>query len=421
MHADFRKPAWESEFTEIHMALAELNLAMRRVGRWMKPERVGTPLLLFGTSSRVVYEPRGVVLIMGPSNYPFSLIVNPLIAAIAAGNCAILKPSEKTPNTSRLLKELVAATFDETEVALVEGGPEVGAALLDFPFDHIFFTGSAQIGRIVMAAAARHLASLTLELGGKSPAVVDATADIEAAAQRIVWGKFVNAGQTCIAPDYVYVHESRAPAFLAAARAALERLYGGTEEERAATPDFARIVDESHVLRLKDQVERSVAAGARVEVGGRFDAETRYVAPTIVSGVTTDAPLMQCEIFGPVLPVLAYRELDEVVAFVRRCGKPLAMYIFTRDDRVTRELLARTSAGSTAINTTLLQYANPGLPFGGVGASGLGAYHGFHGFRAFSHARSLLRQREPALVRLFFPPYRGRLHELARRVLRLLE
>ena len=180
-------------------------------------------------------------------------------------------------------------------------------------------------------------------------------------------------------------------------------------------------MDESHVLRLKDQVERSVAAGARVEVGGRFDAETRYVAPTIVSGVTTDAPLMQGEIFGPVLPVLAYRELDEVVAFVRRCGKPLAMYIFTRDDRVTRELLARTSAGSTAINTTLLQYANPGLPFGGVGASGLGAYHGFHGFRAFSHARSLLRQREPALVRLFFPPYRGRLHELARRVLRLLE
>jgi len=421
IHTDLRRPPAETEIAEIHGTLDEIGHAVRRLPRWMRGMRAPTPLLLFGTSSRITYEPRGVVLIMAPWNYPFSLVVNPLVAAIAAGNCVILKPSEKAPATAALLARLIAETFDPSEVAVVEGGPDVATALLDLPFDHIFFTGSTAIGRIVMAAAARHLASVTLELGGKSPAIVDASADIAAAAERIVWGKFLNAGQTCIAPDYVHVHASREREFLDAATAALARLYGGSEEERQASPDLARIVDDGHFRRLKDLVERTVAAGARLEAGGRFDAAARYVAPTILSAVRQDAPVMESEIFGPVLPVLAYGALDEVVRLVRAGGKPLAMYVFARDRGVTDRILRETSAGATVVGNTMLYYANPDLPFGGVGASGMGSYHGDYGFRTFSHARPVLWQREPALIRFFFPPYRGRLHTLAMKLLRFLE
>lgn len=421
LHADLRRPPIETELAEIYSPLTEIDHAVRHLGRWMKPHRVGGSLLLFGTSSRILYEPRGVVLIMGPWNYPFSLIVNPLVAAIAAGNCAILKPSEKAPATAHLLGELVATTFDEAEVALVEGGPETARALLALPFDHVFFTGGTEIGRVVMAAAAKHLASVTLELGGKSPAVVDASADVAAAAQRIAFGKFMNAGQTCIAPDYVLVHESRAAEFVAAARQAVARFYGATEEARAASADLARIVDAGHFRRLRDLFDRSVAAGAQVEVGGRFDEAARYVAPTILTGVAWDMPLMEDEIFGPLLPVLTYRTTDEAVRRISSGAKPLALYVFSRDRAVVDELLRGTSAGATVVNNVGMHYFNHGFPFGGVGSSGLGAYHGFHGFRAFAHARPVLRQYEPALVRLLFPPYGGRLTALASRVLRLLE
>ncbi len=421
VHADLRRPPAETEIAELHGVLAEIGVAIRRLPRWMRGTRAPTPLLLFGTSSRITYEPRGVVLVVAPWNYPFSLVVNPLIAAIAAGNCVILKPSEKTPATAALLARLIAETFDPAEVAVVQGGPDVATALLGLPFDHICFTGSTAIGRIVMAAAAKHLASVTLELGGKSPAVVDASADIAVAAERIVWGKFLNAGQTCIAPDYVHVHASRAREFLDAAKAALARLYGGSEEEREASLDFARIVDDGHVRRLKDLVDRTVAAGAEVETGGRIDAATRYVAPTILSNVAPDAAIMADEIFGPVLPVLAFDTLDEVLAVIRAGGKPLAMYIFARENAAIDRLLRETSAGATVVNNTMLHYASSALPFGGVGASGMGSYHGDHGFREFSHARPVTRQREPALIGFFFPPYRGRWHRLAMRVLRLLE
>lgn len=422
--ADLGRAPVETELAEIHATLAEIDHAVRYVARWMVPARVRTPLLLFGTSSRIHYEPRGVALILAPWNYPFSLVMNPLVAAIAAGNCAICKPSEKTPQTSGVVAELIGRTFDPAEVAVVEGGPDVAEALLALPFDHVFFTGGTQIGRIVMAAAARHLASVTLELGGKSPAVVDATADVPAAAARIAWGKFVNAGQTCIAPDYVLVHESRERELVAAVTAAVARFYGATEEEREASPDYARIVDEAHFLRLKDLLERAVAAGDRVEMGGRFTAATRYVAPTVVSGVTLESPLMQSELFGPVLPVVTYRTLDEAGAIMRAAGgggAPLALYVFARSRKTAQALVGAAPSGGVMVNNTMLQYAHPGLPFGGVGWSGMGRYHGIHGFREFSHARPVVRQREPALVRLFFPPYRGRLHALARRLVRLLE
>jgi aldehyde dehydrogenase (NAD+) len=420
-YADFRKPVAEVEITEIHPVLAEIRLATRQLESWMRPKRVRTPLLLFGTASEVRYEPRGVVLIMAPWNYAFSLIVAPLVAAIAAGNCAILKPSEKTPATSAFLKRFIAESFDEAEVAVVEGAVDVAEALLELPFDHVFFTGGTRIGRKVMAAASRHLASVTLELGGKSPAIVDETADLRAAAQQVVWGKFINAGQTCLAPDYVLVHASRAVEFVAEAKRALAALYGPSAADRAATPDFCRIVDDAHLERLADLLARSVAAGAVIEAGGEIARGERYVAPTILSGVSFDAAVMEEEIFGPILPVIAYTDLDEALASIRPLGKPLTLYIFSRSHGTVEHILASTTAGGTAVNATMTLYGNPHLPFGGVGASGLGSYHGVYGFRALSHERAVLHQRRPSLSRFLFPPYRGTRHVLGRRFLRLLE
>ncbi|NIM50754.1 MAG: aldehyde dehydrogenase family protein [Gemmatimonadales bacterium] len=421
IYEDLRRPPFESEIAEIHNTLQEIDVAIRRLPRWMRPKRVRPTMLLAGTSSRLVFEPRGVVLIMAPWNYPFGLVINPLVAAIAAGNCAVLKPSEKAPATAALLESLIDEVCDASEAVVVQGGPEVAASLLELPFDHFFFTGGSHIGKIVMAAAARHLATVTLEMGGKSPAIVDASADVKAAAERIVWGKFFNAGQTCTAPDYVLVHATVADEFVSAVEQAAARLYGRDEAERRASPDFARIVDEPHFRRLVDLVERSVASGARVVIGGKWDAETRYVAPTVLSGVTPDAPVMEEEIFGPVLPILTYRDLTEAIMHARGHGTPLASYIFSRDKGVIGEFQRGVPAGGTLVNNTLLHYVSSELPFGGWGSSGMGAYHGYHGFLTMSHVRPVVRQREPALARFFYPPYRGRLHDLAQRVIRWLE
>ena len=417
IHADFGRPDFETEVAETQHALAEIAHARRHLRRWMKGEHAPASLLLFGTSGRVHYEPRGVVLIMAPWNYPFELLMGPLIAAISAGNVAIVKPSEKTPHIAAVIAELIASACDPAEVACVTGGADVAQALLELPFDHIFFTGSPQVGKIVMAAAAKHLASVTLELGGKSPAIVDDRADVRSAADRIVWGKFFNAGQTCIAPDYALVHRSREADFLAAARNAIERFFGASEDERERSPDLARIVDTGHFNRVRGLVEQSVAAGARAVTGARFDAATRYIAPTILADVQPGMAAMGEEIFGPVLPVLAFDTLDDAVRLIRGGGKPLAMYIFAGRE-ATDQLLAETSAGATIVGNTLLHYASHTLPFGGVGMSGQGSYHGVHGFRELSHARAVLRQREPALARTFFPPYRGRMNAMARWFLR---
>ncbi|HZI09509.1 MAG TPA: aldehyde dehydrogenase family protein [Myxococcus sp.] len=421
LHADFRKPRAEVEATEVLPVLMELAHAQKHLKAWMKPRRVTTPLLLTGTSSHVQYEPRGVVLVLAPWNYPCALLLSPLVAAVAAGNTVMCKPSEKTPHTARFLAELVKDAFPADEVALVEGGAEVGEALLRLPFDHFFFTGGPRVGRRVMEAAARHLASVTLELGGKSPVVVDATADVEAAAERVVWGKFLNAGQTCIAPDYVLVHASKEEALLAAMKGALERFYGKTEEARRASVDYCRLVDDEALTRVRGLLDRTVAAGARVVAGGRVDAETRYVAPTVLADVTPDAPIMEEEIFGPVLPVLRYESLDEVVTQVRAGGKPLALYVFSHDEATVERLLRETSAGGTCVNTVVLHNANPNLPFGGVGQSGVGAYHGETGFKTFSHERAVLRQGRAGLAHLFFPPYTDKAQKLARLASRFFE
>jgi aldehyde dehydrogenase (NAD+) len=421
VHADFRKHAAEFELTELHPTLEEIDHAVAHLDEWMAPEVARTPLVLLGTRSEVRHEPRGVVLILAPWNYPFFLLLTPLIAAIAAGNVAILKPSHKTPHMAAELAELIAAVFPVDEVALFQGGGALGDRLLALPFDHIFFTGGAAVGRKVMAAAAKHLATVTLELGGKSPAIVDASADVEASARRIVWGKFINAGQTCVAPDYALVHASKYDEFLAAASAAIAAAYGETPEARRRSGDLARMIDDHAFARLDGLLRRSVEVGARIVTGGEVEASDRYIAPTVLADVTPNMPIMDDEIFGPILPVLRYETHEEAIALIRGKDKPLALYIFAEDRAATTKLLAQTSAGGTVINNTILHLANPNLPFGGVGASGMGNYHGRWGFVAFSHARAVLTQRGGALASFFYPPYDTTRSKLAARGLRALE
>ena len=405
MFHDFRKSRTEAELSEIQLVLTELNEAISQTPRWMRPVRVGTPIHLAGTRSRIQYEPRGVVLIMAAWNYPFALLFAPLVAAVAAGNCAILRPSERVPHTSAVAARIVAEVFAADEVAIVGGDEAVADVLLGLPFDHVFFTGSTAIGRKVMAAAATHLSSVTLELGGKSPAIVDETADVPRAARSIMWGKFVNAGQTCVAPDFVLVHESRAAEFLDSARRALSSFYGPTEEARNRSDDFCRIIDDREWTRLSGLIEQAIAEGAAVEAGGAADRQDRYIAPTLLSGVRDDSVLMAGEIFGPVLPVLTYGTRDDLFRMLRSQPKPLAMYVFSRSQAHIDETLARTSAGGTVVNNCLIHLVNPGLPFGGTGESGFGSYHGRFGFEAFSHARAVVVQGRPALGALFHPPY----------------
>ncbi len=421
MYADFRKSPAEVETTEVLLVLAEIEHAIKHLGKWMKPKRVGTTLLHTGTRGEVRYEAKGVVLIISPWNYPFQLLISPLVPALAAGNCVMLKPSEKTPHTAAFIDQLIRDVFDPGEVTVAQGGVETAQALLELPFDHFFFTGGPRVGRKVMEAAAKHLAGVTLELGGKSPAIVDETADLKAAAERLAFGKFINAGQTCVAPDYVYVHASREEAFLEQLKEALGRFYGKTEEARKASGDFCRMVDDAQFTRVNGLLERSVAAGVRVVTGGVVDPTSRYISPTVLADVTPDSPVMEEEIFGPVLPVLRYEKLEEVVRHIRAGTKPLAMYVFSNERRNMDALLKQTSAGGTCINTTVIHLAHPELPFGGIGDSGVGNYHGEYGFRTFSHERAVLRQGRASFVHWFFPPYTEKARKMHRMASRLFE
>jgi aldehyde dehydrogenase (NAD+) len=420
MRADFRKHPVETELTEVQQVLGETGHAIRHLRRWMKPRRVGTPALLVGTRSQIRYEPKGTVLILGAWNYPVLLTLAPLVAAVAAGNTAVVRPSEKTPAVAEVLGRIVVDAFAEDDVALVGGGVEVANALLALPFDHFFFTGSSAVGRRVMHAAAEHLAGVTLELGGKSPAIVDASADVGRAAERIAWGKFINGGQTCVAPDYVLVHESRAAELLDALRRSVAAFYGGTAEERRRSESFSRMIDDRAFARVAGLLEGSVRAGARVETGGETDAAERYVAPTVLSGVGWEMPVMAEEIFGPVLPVLAFRTLDEALERIAERPRPLALYLFARDGALEERVLRRTTAGGTVVNDVVIHLANPDLPFGGVGESGQGSYHGRFGFRTFSHERAVLVRGRFSPAALLHPPYTDRVRRFAELVGRMV-
>jgi aldehyde dehydrogenase (NAD+) len=408
LKADLSKPELEAYLTEIGVT-KEINYAIQHLRDWVKPKSVSLPLEQLPASGRIYPEPLGVVLIIGPWNYPFQLMISPLIGAIAAGNCALLKPSELAPQTSRVIATLIQKTFDPRYIAVTEGGLETSQALLAEKFDHIFFTGGSQIGRVVMAAAAQHLTPVTLELGGKSPCIVDQDIQLEYTARRIVWGKFLNAGQTCIAPDYLLVDRRIKPALMAAMQQAIREFYG---DDPAQSPDYARIVNDRHFGRLSQ-----LLSDGEPITGGVTDPTQRYIAPTILDQVTPDAAVMQEEIFGPILPVLEYGDIGEAIALIKARPKPLALYLFTRSAALQERVLAQTSSGGVCINDTIMQIAASSLPFGGVGDSGMGSYHGKASFDTFSHYKSVMVKNFWLDIKWRYAPYAGKL-ELFKKIIR---
>lgn len=412
LRQDLGKAEAESRLTEILPVRAEIRHALRHLKGWMRPRRVAPTLALFGTSGRIRPEPRGTVLIIAPWNYPLGLSVGPLVSALAAGNAAVLKPSELAPATSAVLTKVLADLPDDL-VAVAEGGVDVATGLLELPFDHIFFTGSPEVGRVVMAAAAKRLIPVTLELGGKSPAIVGPGADIGRAARMIAWGKFVNAGQTCIAPDHVYVPRERMDDLLAALRGRIREMYGARPE---ASGSLARIVNARHFARLRALLDDARAGGAVVEGGA--DAAACILTPTLLTGTTPEMAVSQQEIFGPVLPVIPYDDIDDVLRRIEAGPKPLALYVFERDRAMIDRIATATTSGAVGVNLTLAHYMHGGLPFGGVGSSGIGAAHGVWGFRSFSHEKPVLRDRFSALP-LLMPPYSSGRTALIRMVQRL--
>lgn len=397
LREDLGKCRFESFIGETGFLAGELKYALKHLDRWVKPRKAKAPLPVLPAKARIVPEPLGVVLIISPWNYPLQLALGPLIGAIAAGNAAIVKPSEVAPATSAIIARLVPKYLDRDAVAVIEGGVSETTTLLAQRFDHIFYTGNGTVGRIVMKAAAEHLTPVTLELGGKSPCIVDEDVDLDVAARRIVWGKFFNAGQTCVAPDYVLVHERIAPRFLDKVKDTLRDFYGDDPKQ---SRDFARIINSRHHARLS-----KLLANGEVVAGGQADAKERYIAPTVLKNVSPDAPVMQEEIFGPILPVLEVPSVEAAIDFVNERDKPLALYVFTNDRDHARRVIDHTSSGGACINDCVSHLAPPELPFGGVGPSGMGAYHGKASFDTFTHEKSVLDKATKLDAPLRYPPY----------------
>jgi len=395
------RSAQETRLAELYIVASESRYAMRHLRRWMRPRRVATPLKLLPGSARVLPQPLGVVGIVGPWNYPVQLALAPAVGALAAGNRVLLKPSEITAETSALLKNLVGAEFDDDEFAVVQGDAEVGQAFARMPFDHIFFTGSTAVGRAVARAAADNLTPVTLELGGKSPALIDRDADLTQVAPRLAAGKLLNAGQTCIAPDYALVPSEQLDAFVAAITEAARRLY----PTFAGNPDYTSIVNERHLRRLTALLDDARAKNARIVTLGDGDIGSRTLAPALVVGATPEMAIMREEIFGPLFPIETYESLDDAISRINARPHPLALYYFGNDAARREHVLRETSAGGVTVNDTLWHFAHEGLPFGGVGGSGFGAYHGEKSFRTFSHEKSIFIQPRLAAARLLYPPY----------------
>ena len=397
LHADFRKPRHESIATEIAISIDEIRFARKNLKKWMRPESRPTPLYLMPAKSRIHFEPLGCVFVIGPWNYPFQLAIAPLVGAIAAGNCVVLKPSELAPRTSATLAALIKDVFPEEYLAVREGGVKETTELLALKFDHVFFTGSTSVGKIIYEAAARNLTPVTLELGGKSPAIVCADADLDLAARRLAWGKFMNAGQTCVAPDYLYVQESVADVLLEKMKATIARFYGERPKESA---DFARIINRRNFDRLSGMIDP-----AKVFCGGDVDVGQLYISPTILKNATWEDAIMREEIFGPLLPVMTFKELGEAIGEIKKRDKPLAAYIFSSSNESQSALVEGVSFGGGCINDSCVHLGNAHLPFGGTGASGLGAYHGKKSFETFSHAKSVVHKSGWLDLDLRYPPY----------------
>lgn len=426
---DFHKPKTEAWLSEVFPSLQEIDYAINHLPEWMEDKEGRWSFIFPLNRSRIHFEPKGRVLIMSPWNYPFLLFIFPIVAAIAAGNVVIAKPSHKTPRVSDFLESLIESVFDKSEIAVVQGaGAEIGDRLLELPFDHVFFTGSPKVGAHVAELAAKIHAGVTLELGGKSPVVVLRDAKIDDAAKKIAWGKCLNAGQTCIAPDYLLCPQSLVQSLAAAIQKNIQKMYGDSDAERRHSENFVHIVDRKAAERHKALVDDALSRGATLFFGGDFsaeDLENRYSPATILTDVTAEMDIMKSEIFGPILPILAYESLDDAIGFIQARPKPLALYIFGKNPKQMDEVVSRTSSGSTCINHCILQIENLSVPFGGVGMSGTGNYHGFYGFKTFSHERNIMEQGGFDSMKVFYPPYhsaedkrlRAKIQRIAKKIL----
>lgn len=404
MHNDFRKPEFESVMTETGIVINELKLALRKLDSWSKSRCVRPVMVNFPSTSRIYREPYGTVLIMAPWNYPFQLVFSPLIGAIAAGNTVVVKPSEHSVHTSNIVSEIIASVFDPGHVTVIEGEVAVSARLLRERWDYIFFTGSIAVGKIVAKAAAEHLTPTTLELGGKNPCIVDETALIPLAARRIVWGKFINCGQTCIAPDYILVHESVKDQFVEQCKMEISRTYGDVIQQ---SPDYSRIINQGNFEALKRNI-----SGEKILTGGNSDKDDLYIEPTLLDNPARESNVMQQEIFGPVLPVISYKNEQEINDYISSYEKPLAFYVFSNHLKFIRRLIANHSFGGGTINDTIVHFANHRMPFGGVGFSGVGAYHGKHSFDTFTFEKGITTRYNWLDLPVRYAPYRDKMKAL---------
>ncbi len=401
---DLNKSKFETYETEIGFVLSELSYVIKNLPKWARCKRVRTPLTNFLSTSYSYPEPYGVTLIMSPWNYPFQLTITPLIGSIAAGNCTILKPSAYSPNTSDLIDKLISKYFDKSFITVVKGGREANNTLLEQKFDYIFFTGSVAVGKIVMKAASKHLTPVTLELGGKSPCIVDETANIDLSAKRIIWGKLLNAGQTCIAPDYVFVHESVKDKLIDRMKHHILEFYG---KDISNNPEYPKIISEKHFNRLNTLIE-----DGEILFAGGSNKETGQIGLTLLGDVSLDIPVMQEEIFGPILPILEYESINNVISFINNRPKPLALYLFSNNKVTHKRIIGNISFGGACINDTIVHFASSYMPFGGVGESGMGAYHGKTSFDTFSHKKSIVKKSNLVDLALRYPPYKNKLKVL---------
>ncbi len=404
LYNDFKKSEYEAIMTETSIVYSELKMAIKNIEKWNKPKKVLPSILNFPSSAKIYSEPYGTVLIIAPWNYPFQLAISPLIGAIAAGNTIVLKPSELTPHTSTIVREIIEAVFDEHHVAVIEGGVPVAQELLTLRWDYIFFTGSVNVGRIVAKAAAEFITPVTLELGGKSPCVVDDSASIKLAAKRIAWGKFINGGQTCIAPDYILIHKSQKDAFVEAIKEEITLAYGDDPEQSS---DFPRIVNTRNFERLAIMLENE-----NILIGGKTNKDDCYIAPTLIDEPSLDSEVMKGEIFGPILPIISYETEEDIATIIGKYDKPLAFYIFSNKNRFAKKLIQQYSFGGGTINDTTVHFANHRLPFGGVGESGIGGYHGKQTFDTFSHKKGIVSRGTWLDVPTRYAPYKGKLNQL---------
>jgi aldehyde dehydrogenase (NAD+) len=404
LYSDFRKPAFEAVLTETNYVISELKDTIKNLHKWAKPKKVFPSILNFPSTDYIYKEPYGKVLIVAPWNYPFQLALCPLVSAVAAGNQVVLKPSELTPKTSEIIAKIIKKTFPTNHVEVIEGGFEVSQQLLSQRWDYIFFTGSVPVGKIVAKAAAENLTPVTLELGGKNPCIIDNTANLKLAAKRIVWGKFINAGQTCIAPDYILIQKDMKNHFMEFMKLEITKAYG---ENPKLSPDYARIVNEKNWLRLANMIDEN-----KVIFGGQTDIEDCYISPTLIDESSVDTLIMKDEIFGPLLPVLSYENESEISTIISKYEKPLSLYVFTEDKKFAQKIIKQYSFGGGCINDTVVHFSNKRLPFGGVGHSGIGAYHGSLSFDTFSHKKAIVKKANWLDLPLRYAPYKDKLKSI---------